>query len=41
MALYIPEEMFQEAREEAPRQDRSLSWIIWTAWRIARGEMSP
>jgi uncharacterized small protein (TIGR04563 family) len=39
LTLYFPEDMLQETKEEALRQDRSLSWIIQTAWRIARDEM--
>lgn len=39
LTLYFPEEMLEETKEEAARQDRSLSWIIQTAWRIARDEM--
>ncbi|MEL6177890.1 MAG: TIGR04563 family protein [Myxococcota bacterium] len=39
LTLYFPEDMLLETKEEALRQDRSLSWIIQTAWRIARDEM--
>lgn len=39
LTLYFPEEMLEETKREAERQDRSLSWIIQTAWRIARQEM--
>ena len=39
LTLYFPEEMLEETKCEAERQDRSLSWIIQTAWRIARGEI--
>lgn len=38
-SLYFPEEMLQEIQQEANRQDRSLSWIVQQAWRIARGEI--
>ena len=34
--LYFPEEMLREIQEEATRQDRSLSWVVQQAWRIAR-----
>ena len=37
-SLYFPEEMLNEIQAEANRQDRSLSWIVQQAWRIARGE---
>ena len=39
-SLYFPEEMLQEIKAEAARQDRSLSWIIQRAWSIARGEIA-
>jgi uncharacterized small protein (TIGR04563 family) len=35
-SLYFPEEMLQEIGHEALRQDRSLSWIVQQAWRLAR-----
>ena len=38
-SLYFPEEMLTEIRSEADRQDRSLSWIVQKAWKIARGEL--
>ena len=39
-SLYFPVEMLQEIQSEANRQDRSLSWIVQQAWRIARGEIT-
>ena len=38
-SLYFPEEMLKEIQEEANRQDRSLSWIVQKAWKIARKEI--
>ncbi|MBI5544729.1 MAG: TIGR04563 family protein [Deltaproteobacteria bacterium] len=38
-SLYFPEDMLKEIQEEATRQDRSLSWIVQQAWRIARTEI--
>ncbi len=35
-SLYFPEEMLDEIQREASRQDRSLSWIVQQAWRMAR-----
>jgi uncharacterized small protein (TIGR04563 family) len=35
-SLYFPEDMLREIRQEATRQDRSLSWIIQQTWRLAR-----
>ncbi len=38
-SLYFPEEMLKEIQAEANRQDRSLSWIVQKAWKIAKGEI--
>lgn len=38
-SLYFPDEMLVEIQEEATRQDRSLSWIVQKAWKIARKEI--
>jgi len=38
-SLYFPEDMLGEIQVEATRQDRSLSWIVQQAWRIARSEI--
>ena len=38
-SLYFPEEMLEEIKHEANRQDRSLSWIVQRAWMIARAEI--
>lgn len=35
-SLYFPEDMLKEIQHEAARQDRSLSWIVQKAWKIAR-----
>jgi len=34
-SLYFPEEMLKEIEHESHRQDRSLSWIVQQAWKIA------
>lgn len=39
-SLYFPEEMLKEIEHEANRQDRSMSWIVQQAWRVARGEIT-
>ena len=39
-SLYFPEEMLREIQIEANRQDRSLSWIVQQAWKIARSEIT-
>jgi uncharacterized small protein (TIGR04563 family) len=38
-SLYFPEDMLDEIQREAKRQDRSISWIVQQAWRVARPEM--
>ncbi len=38
-SLYFPEEMLADIKREALRQDRSLSWIVQQAWRIARDDI--
>ncbi len=38
-SLHFPEDMLGEIQVEANRQDRSLSWIVQQAWRIARSEI--
>jgi uncharacterized small protein (TIGR04563 family) len=38
-SLYFPEEMLREIQDEAARQDRSLSWIVQKAWKIARKDI--
>ena len=38
-SLYFPEDMLKEIQEEATRQDRSLSWIVQKAWKIARPDI--
>ena len=38
-SLYFPEDMLKEIQLEATRQDRSLSWIVQKAWKIARKDI--
>ena len=38
-SLYFPEEMLAEIQREADRQDRSLSWIVQQAWRVALSQI--
>jgi uncharacterized small protein (TIGR04563 family) len=35
-SLYFPEDTLQEIMKEATRLDRSLSWTVQQAWRLAR-----
>ena len=39
VTLYFNSAMLAETQKEAIRQDRSVSWIIQAAWRIAREEI--
>jgi uncharacterized small protein (TIGR04563 family) len=34
-SLYLGDEVLQQAKEEAARLDRSLSWVFQKAWHIA------
>ena len=38
-SLYFPEDMLEEIQQEAGRQDRSLSWVVQQAWKVARSEI--
>ncbi|MBI5512949.1 MAG: TIGR04563 family protein [Deltaproteobacteria bacterium] len=38
-SLYFPESMLLEIQQEANRLDRSLSWVMQRAWKIARTEI--
>ncbi len=39
VTLYFNSAMLAETQKEAIRQDRSVSWIIQAAWRIAREDV--
>jgi uncharacterized small protein (TIGR04563 family) len=39
VTLYFNSGMLAETQKEGIRQDRSISWIIQAAWRIARDEV--
>jgi uncharacterized small protein (TIGR04563 family) len=38
-SLYFPEDMLREIMKEAIRLDRSLSWMVQHAWRVAREDL--
>lgn len=38
-SLYFPEDTLREITREATRLDRSLSWTVQQAWRLAREEV--
>lgn len=35
-SLYFPAEVLQQMQEQAARLDRSLSWVVQRAWKVAR-----
>ena len=39
VTLYFNASMLLETQKEALRQDRSISWIIQAAWKLARDEV--
>jgi uncharacterized small protein (TIGR04563 family) len=38
-SIYLPGDVLAEMRAEAQRQDRSLSWLLRMAWRLARDRL--
>ncbi|WP_242335214.1 MULTISPECIES: TIGR04563 family protein [Anaeromyxobacter] len=38
-SLYFPDETLREIMKEAVRLDRSLSWTVQQAWRVAREQV--
>ena len=38
-SLYFPQEMLEEIKAEAARLERSLSWVVQRAWKMARMEI--
>ncbi len=38
-SLYFPEKMLDEIKAEAARLDRSLSWMVQRAWKVAREDI--
>jgi uncharacterized small protein (TIGR04563 family) len=39
-SLYFPDDMLNEISTEAIRLDRSLSWVMQRAWRIASADVA-
>jgi uncharacterized small protein (TIGR04563 family) len=35
-SIYLPTSVLDEIRREAVRQNRSLSWVVDKAWKLAR-----
>lgn len=38
-SVYFPVDMLDEIQAEALRQDRTVSWIVQRAWKVAREEI--
>ncbi len=38
-SLYFPETMLDEIKLEAERLNRSLSWVVQRAWKVARQDV--
>ena len=39
LTLYVSDEVLKETKQEALRQDRSISWVLETAWRMSRNKI--
>jgi uncharacterized small protein (TIGR04563 family) len=39
-SLYFPDDTLREIMKESVRLDRSLSWTVQRAWRVAREELA-
>jgi uncharacterized small protein (TIGR04563 family) len=38
-SLYFTDSMLEEIKSEAARMDRSLSWVVQKAWKLARNQV--
>lgn len=39
-SVYFPPEMMDEIQHEMARQERTLSWLLQQAWRVAHPKIS-
>ena len=39
MTVYVPDNVFDEMRLEAERQERSVSWLVEHAWKLSRTQV--
>jgi uncharacterized small protein (TIGR04563 family) len=39
LTVYVPDDVFNEMKNEADRQDRTVSWLVEHCWRIARKQV--
>jgi uncharacterized small protein (TIGR04563 family) len=38
-SLYFPEAMLEDIKAEAKRLNRSLSWVVQRAWKVAKKDV--
>ena len=38
-SFYFPRDMLNEIQQQAVRLDRSVSWVVAHAWKLARGKI--
>lgn len=36
LTVYVSDEIFEEMKAEADRQDRTVSWMVEMCWRLSR-----
>ena len=39
LTVYVPDDIHMEMKNEADRQDRTVSWLVEHCWRIARTKL--
>jgi uncharacterized small protein (TIGR04563 family) len=39
LTIYVPDDVFNEMKNESDRQDRTVSWLVEHAWRLSRKQV--
>jgi uncharacterized small protein (TIGR04563 family) len=39
LTVYVNDEIFEEMKAEADRQDRTVSWMVEMCWRLSKHKM--
>lgn len=39
LTIYVPDDVFNEMKNEADRQDRTVSWLVEHTWRLSRKQI--
>lgn len=39
-SIYLPDDVLVELKTEAARTDRSISWLVQQAWRVAKARIA-